>query len=76
MFGGKQTSQVRSMGPPLGLLGALKGTYGVYSRYRRIPGLRAHTRGPWFQPFETRKPRHAKVPKCTHTVLGSGLGQV
>ena len=43
------------MGPedgPLGLsrgiLGALKGTFRVYSRYIRIPGLRAHTRGPWF----------------------------
>ena len=29
---------------PYAFLGALKGTYRVYSGYRRIPGLRAHTR--------------------------------
>ena len=46
------------MGPsygPLGLfrgiLGTLKGTYRSYSRYIRIPGLRAHTSGLWFQPW-------------------------
>ena len=51
-------SKVRSMGPyygPLGLcegvLGTLKSLYRVYSRYLGIPGLRAHTRGPWFQPL-------------------------
>ena len=26
------------------------GSYRVYSGYIRIPGLRAHTRGSWFQP--------------------------
>ena len=26
------------------------GTYRVYTKYIRIPGLRAHTKGPWFQP--------------------------
>ena len=48
-------SQGRSLGPeygPLGLfkgmLGTLKITYRVYSRYIRTPGLRAHTRGPAF----------------------------
>ena len=35
---------------PMGLLGTLKGTYRVYSWYLTIPGLRAHTRGPWLQP--------------------------
>ena len=34
-----------------GVLGTLKSPYRVYSRYVRIPGLRAHTRGPWFQPL-------------------------
>ena len=33
-----------------GVLGALKGTYRVYSRYIRIRGLRAHTRGPLLVP--------------------------
>ena len=28
----------------------LRYIYRVYSRYIRIPGLSAHTRGPWFQP--------------------------
>ena len=44
------------MGPecdPLGLLGGilgtLKGTLGLYSRYIRIPGLRARARDSWFQ---------------------------
>ena len=32
------------------ILGTLKGTYGVYNTHMRIPGLRAHIRGPWFQP--------------------------
>ena len=37
-----------------GVLGTLKSLYGVYSRYIRIPGLRAHARGPWFQPHGLR----------------------
>ena len=37
-------------------LGALRVAYRVYRRYRRIPGLRAHTRGPWFQPSLTAGP--------------------
>ena len=36
-----------------GVLGTLKSLYRVYSRYIRIPGLRAHTRGPWFQLLNT-----------------------
>ena len=32
-----------------GIEGTLKGTYRVYSRYTRISGLRAHTKGPWFR---------------------------
>ena len=43
-------SKVRSMGPLYGPLG-LKGTYRAYNRYIRIPELRAHTRGPRFQPW-------------------------
>ena len=31
---------------PWDFLGTIKGTYRVYSRYIRIPGLRAQTRGP------------------------------
>ena len=38
-------SKVRRMGPE-----PLKVTYRVYRRYRRVPGLRTHTGGPWFQP--------------------------
>ena len=34
-----------------GVLETLKSLYRVYSSYIRIPGLRAHTRGPWFQPL-------------------------
>ena len=34
------------MGPYYGPLGLL-GVHIVYSRYIRIPGLRAHIRGPW-----------------------------
>ena len=33
-----------------GVLGTLKSLYRVYSRYISIPGLRAHTRGPWVHP--------------------------
>ena len=33
------------------ILGTLKGTYRVCTRYIRIQGLRAHIRGPWFQPL-------------------------
>ena len=46
-------SKVRSMGPwygPLAFEGILKGKNRVYIRYTRIPGLRAHTRGPWVHP--------------------------
>ena len=38
------------------ILGPLEGTHRVYRVYRvysghsKIPGLRAHTSGPWFQP--------------------------
>ena len=32
-----------------GILGNL-GTYRLYSKHLRIPGLRAHTEGGWFQP--------------------------
>ena len=32
--------------PSSGILGTLQATYRVYSGYIRIPGLRAHTRGP------------------------------
>ena len=39
---------VWALGPFRGILGTLLGTYDVYSGYIRIPGLRAHTRGPWF----------------------------
>ena len=48
-----QESKGKSMGPSYGplsvlgvILGTLEGTYRVYSRYIRIPGLRAITRGP------------------------------
>ena len=49
-------SKVRIKGPyygPLdllrgGILGTHEGTYGVDSKYARIPGLRAHFRGWWF----------------------------
>ena len=34
-----------------GVLGTLESRCRVYSRYLGIPGLRAHTRGPWFQPL-------------------------
>ena len=30
--------------------GTLRGTCRAYSRHMRIPGLRGHTGGPWFQP--------------------------
>ena len=33
-----------------GILGTLKGTYRACSRYIRIPGLKGHTKGPWFRP--------------------------
>ena len=36
--------------PFRGISKALKGTYRVFSWYIRIPGLRAHARGPRFQP--------------------------
>ena len=39
---------VPNMGPSA-FLGTLKGTQGVYRRYIRIPGLRAHTNGPRYQ---------------------------
>ena len=52
-----------SMGP---ILGTLEGTLRVYSRYVRIRGFRAHTRGcmpkktlnpkPWFQPSKLAMP--------------------
>ena len=35
---------------PQVFLGGILGTLQVYSGYIRIPGLRAHTWGPWFQP--------------------------
>ena len=44
-------SKVRRWAPnmdPLGFLGTLKGTYRVYSRYIRIPGLSSHTRAHGF----------------------------
>ena len=40
----------RARRPLRGILGTRKDTYRVYSRYMRIPELRAHARGPWFQP--------------------------
>ena len=36
--------------PFRGILGTLKGTYGVCSWSLRIPWLGAYTRSPWFQP--------------------------
>ena len=47
-------SKVRNMGTeygPVGLLGTLKGTHRVDSRYIRLPDLRASTRGAWFEPL-------------------------
>ena len=37
------------------------GTHRVYSRHIRIPGLRAHTRGAWFQPYKEGLPSYIAI---------------
>ena len=60
-----------------GVLGTLKSLYRVYSRYIRIAWLRAHTRGPWFQPlsnvpgkgFEAHYTKMIITERVPHTLL-------
>ena len=40
--------RIWALRPFRGFLGTLEGTYRAYSRYTRIPGLRADTRGQGF----------------------------